>query len=375
MGKRVIRLTESDLRKVILNIISEQNSSIKTIAGSTSPEPIINAKVLTQYGLPANNTNFKGVWSLSGGWDKVIVPTFTKVKNLSMFTPMEGGDDSKDFIEFYVYPKINGRFDAEKRKVIRLEGSGSISADVFYKKDDVTWMLMSVKGSGNGLLALARAMKTDTTNKFPTEINIDLGSKTRKSSMSSWDSGKINSIQPFMNSMSGIVASSILNKLKVKTKDKLFVRLYGKTDDELIDEMEKWITGHDYKFAEKSYDTTKLTKIDLSDLVNVLNDLPKITYDDIRRPKNDRVYQSIYGNKVKVIESRIKEEMVKRIKSYVELEFPDRVDEIMSTIDLKGILRIGYSLENALKGVTYGTGGTSKGAEKSNTSGEYDLGG
>jgi len=68
MAKKIIRLTESDVQKIVRNILNEQ-SGFETIQGSTSPERIVNPKVLTQYGLKANESNYKNFWELRG-WPK-----------------------------------------------------------------------------------------------------------------------------------------------------------------------------------------------------------------------------------------------------------------------------------------------------------------
>ena len=199
MAKKVIRLTESDIRKIVRNILNEQKSGFETIQGSTTPERIVNPKVLTQYGLKADESNYKNFWELKG-WTNAR-KTFVGTKDLSFFTELSTPSDAKlgDFIEFYVTPVNTKGESVGEDKIYKLNKSGSINADIYYKDDDIIYKVTRIIGCQNGLLALARAMKTDTTLKMPNRVKISMSSEKRESSMVSWNPSKINKIQTTFN--------------------------------------------------------------------------------------------------------------------------------------------------------------------------------
>lgn len=363
--KKVIRLSESDLERIVRRVISEQ-SGFEIIKGSTSSEPI-RSNALSVYGLPVNEKNSNSVWELVG-WEDSIVPTFTKSKNLSLFKPVGRGNEPADFIEFLVYPKAR---EGEK-KSFRLDQKGTLNANIYYNEKGVLWRVLKVRGSGNGLLALARALKTDSTPSFPNRIIITMGSETRESSMFSWNPKNINSIQTGLNTILRLIAASVLTKSNLKSQDPIFKKYVGLSNQEISNDIGKVIKTFDDKFTNGSYDRSKLGEIDVAPIVSFLDSLPKISVNDLKKDEN--YFQNVYGKKMDPFFQFVVNEYEKRISSFLKDVSPDNYTQLISSVNPKGFMSIGNSIKKHLSGTKYGETVIGTSAEQTTTKGEYELG-
>lgn len=363
--KKVIRLSESDLERIVRRVISEQNG-FEIIKGSTSSEPI-RSNALSIYGLPVNEKNSNSVWELVG-WEDSIVPTFTKTKNLSLFKPVGRGNEPTDFIEFIVYPKIR---DGEK-KSFRLDQKGTLKANIYYNEKGVLWRVLKVRGSGNGLLALGRALKTDSTPSFPNQIIITMGSETRESSMFSWNPKNINSIQTGLNTILRLIAASILTKSNLKSQDPIFKKYVGLSNQDISKNVGEIIKTLDDKFTNGSYDRSKLGEIDVTPIVSFLNSLPKISMNDL--DKDDNYFQNVYGKKMDPFFQFVVNEYKKRIGMFLKDVSPDNYTQLISAVNPKGDMSIGNSIMKHVSGTKYGQMVPGTSAGQTTTKGEYELG-
>ena len=363
--KKVIRLSESDLESIVRRVISEQNG-FEIIKGSTSSEPI-RGNALSIYGLPVNEKNSNSVWELRG-WEDSIVPTFTKTKNLSLFKPVERGNEPRDFIEFVVYPQVK---DGEIKK-LRLDEKGTLKANIYYKENGVLWRVLKVRGSGNGLLALGRALKTDSTPGFPNQIIITMGSETRESSMFSWNPKNINEIQTGLNTVLRLIAASILTKSNLKSQDPIFKKYVGLSNQVISEEIGEVIKSLDEKFSNGSYDTSKLGEIDVTPIVSFLDSLPKISMNDLKKDEN--YFQSVYGKKMDPFFQFVVNEYKKRLSVFLKDVSPDNYTQLISSVSPKGDMSIGNSIMKHVSGTKYGQMDPVTSARQTTTTGEYELG-
>lgn len=363
--KRVIRLSELDLENIVRRVISEQNG-FEVIKGTTSSEPI-RGNALSNYGLPVNEKNSNSVWEIVG-WGDSILPTFTKTKNLSLFKPVERGNEPQDFIEFYVYKTTK---DGDYRK-LRLDEKGTLKANIFYKENNVLWKVLKVRGSGNGLLALGRALKTDSTPNFPNQIIITMGSDTRESGMLNWNPKNINSIQTGLNTVLRLIAASILTKSNVKSQDPIFNKYVGLSNQDISEEIGNVIKSLDNKFSNGSYDRSKLGEINVTPIVSSLESLPKISLNDLKKDEN--YFQSVYGKKMDPFFQFVVTEYKKRIGTFLKDVSPDNYTQLMSSVDPKGVMSIGNSIIKHLSGTKYGQMTPTTSATRTTTRGEYELG-
>lgn len=363
--KKVIRLSESDLERIVRRVISEQ-SGFEVIKGSTSSEPI-KANALSNYGLPVNEKNSNSVWELVG-WEDSIVPTFTKTKNLSLFKPVGRANEPADFIEFIVYPKIKDG----KKKNFMLDEKGTLKANIYYNEDGVLWRVLKVRGSGNGLLALGRGLKTDSTPSFPNQIIITMGSETRESSMFSWNPKNINSIQTGLNNILRLIAASVLTKSNLKSQDTIFKKYVGLSNQDISNKVGEVIKSFDDKFTNGSYDRSKLGEIDVTPIVSLLDSLPKITMNESN--KENTYFQNVYGKKMDPFFQFVVNEYKKRISSFLKDVSPDNYTQLISAVNPKGYMSIGNSITKHLFGPKYGQMEPRTSAEQITTQGEYELG-
>lgn len=363
--KRVVRLSESDLENIVKRVILEQNG-FEVIKGSTSSEPIKSNALIT-YGLPANKENSNSVWEIAG-WKNAIVPTFTQTKDLSLFKPVQRGSEPIDFIEFIVYPQIQ---DGQGKK-FRLDEKGTLKVNIYYKENGVLWRVLKVRGSGNGLLSLARALKTDTTTKFPNQVIITMGAETRESEMFSWSPKNINSIQTSLNTVLRLIASSILTKSNIESKDPIFQKYVGKSDQDISADIAKVIESMDDKFTNGSYDRTKLGEVNSQQLVSLLNSLPKISMNDLKKDEN--YFQSLYGKKMDPFFQFVVNEYKNRITKFLQDVSPDNYKELMLSVNPRGNMSIGNSIMRHILGAKYGAVSAKGDASRTTTKGEYELG-
>jgi len=379
MAKKIIRLTESDVQKIVRNILNEQ-SGFETIQGSTSPERIVNSKVLTQYGLNANESNYKNFWELRE-W-KNILDTFAKKKNLSSFTELSTPSDAKlgDFIQFYVTPVNNKDERAGDDKIYKLNKSGSINADIYYKDGDIIYKVTRIIGCQNGLLALARAMKTDTTVKMPNRVVISMGSEKRESRMVSWNPSKINNTQTTFNGIARYIASFIITNSKsnypgFKSKDNIHKKLIGQNNTQIANSIVKFIESLDKNFADKDYDRKKLGEINTQPVQTYLSKLPQLKNSDLQSGRhNENYYQKIYEKFNNDIAKFIVDEYKKRIKIYLDENYPEKSESFLSQVKPKTYLPIGRGLDGHINGVNYGKATGGGRATKKTNQGNYELG-
>jgi hypothetical protein len=373
VGMTITEQNDNNYRTSLLN----EQSGFKTIKGSTSPEKIVNSKVLTQYGLKANESNFKNFWELDGR--KNTVNTFTKVKNLSLFTELTTPSDATlgDFIKFYVTPVNSEGERVGEDKIYELNKSGSINADIFYKKDDVTYIVSKIIGCQNGLLALARAMNTDKTNQMPNRVTIEMSAEERESSMISWNPSKVNNTQPVFNAIASLISAYIITKSKpnFESGDERFKDFINKNDVEISNEIVKLIKNSDSLFADEKYDRKKLGDIDIQPIQTYLAKLPKLEdYYFTKGKYNDRKYQAIYDNYKDNIVKYLLDEYKKRIKIYLDENFPENSESYMSQVEPKPYLPIGKGLEYHINGAEAGTPINVSSADKETNQGSYALG-
>jgi len=374
VGMTITEQNENNYRTSLLN----EQSGVKTIKGTTSPEQIVNPKVLTQYGLKANESNFKNFWELDGRPN--TVKTFTEVKNLSLFTELTTPPNATlgDFIKFYVTPinSVNGERVGED-KIYELNGAGSITANIYDKKDDVTYIVSKIIGCQNGLLALARAMKTDTTDEIPNRVTIEMSAEERESSMISWTPSKVNNTQSVFNSIAALISAYIITKSKPNFESdyELFKDFINKNDVEISNEIVKLIKNSDSLFADEKYDRKKLGDIDIQPIQTYLAKLPKLEdYYFTKGKYNDRKYQAIYDNYKDDIVKYLLDEYKKRIKIYLDENFPENSESYMSQVEPKTYLPIGRGLNYHINGAKTGTPINVSSADKETNQGSYELG-
>lgn len=148
------------------------------IAGSASATPIKSSKVLADLGIPGvTEQNFNNTFFYT---DRNGLFTATSTKSMKPFSmTTKRTTESPD----NVYAKYKDGSE------VTLEGNGT--------QEYPTQGLTYIGGAGNGLLALARALKSGT-GKFPTKIKITLAGAMEGSSYR-YDSAKVNDTTPEFN--------------------------------------------------------------------------------------------------------------------------------------------------------------------------------
>jgi hypothetical protein len=370
VGMTIAEQNENNYRTSLLN----EQSGFKTIKGSTSPEKIVDSEVLTHYGLKANESNYKNFWELNGRGK--AVKTFKEVKDLSLFTELPSDATLGDFIKFYVTPLNSEGERVGEDKIYELNKPGSISVDIYDNKDDVTYIVSKIIGCQNGLLALARAMNTDKTNQMPIRVTIEMSAEKRESSMINWNPSKVNNTQHVFNSIARLISAYIITKSKpnFKSGDELFKDFINKNDVEISKTIVNFIKYMDKSFADEKYDTKKLGDIDIKPIQTYLSKLPKLEEHYFQPGSyNDRQYQNKYNNNNDFIRF-IVDEYKKRIKKYLEDNFPEHSESYMSQVEPKTYLSIGKGLDSHINGAKIGTPIDVKSADKETNQGSYELG-
>ena len=363
VGMTIAEQNENNYRTSLLN----EQSGFKTIKGSTSPEKIVDSEVLTHYGLKANESNYKNFWELNGR--EKAVKTFKEVKDLSLFTELPSDATLGDFIKFYVTPLNSEGERVGEDKIYELNKPGSISVDIYDKKDVVTYIVSKIIGCQNGLLALARAMNTDKTNQMPIRVTIEMSAEKRESSMINWNPSKVNNTQHVFNSIARLISAYIF-----KSGDELFKDFINKNDVEISKTIVNFIKYMDKSFADEKYDTKKLGDIDIKPIQTYLSKLPKLEEHYFQPGSyNDRQYQNKYNNNNDFIRF-IVDEYKKRIKKYLEDNFPEHSESYMSQVEPKTYLSIGKGLDSHINGAKIGTPIDVKSADKETNQGSYELG-
>ncbi len=414
--KKVIRLTESDLVDIVKNIIVEQNYS--EIKGTTDPKRVVGLSVLTGAGLAADENNFRGRWVLE---QPNIYKTFNQTKNLSLFrnlTPKSpaGGEN---FIEMTVQRflpnqlnpdktiKVKGGADTTTPPVVEsLTNTGSKTFNVRYADSDGkhVWSLIRVVASGNGLLALSRALLESTG--LPNKITIGMSQTTRESGGYTYNATKVANITPILNLISNMTAASIITKsglLEPSTKryvsgDMVSIgRYFGKTNEEIANLMAQSLYHLDENFIPQGEQETFRKKMDASGkpllpsynsapFLTILNQLPIL--EDISGLYDGNTPQqkwSIMQNEVDKLYSKFNEQIknvaVEQYKnrlisffSFVYKDGSQATQLVSSTTFRSASLTIQGSIENAVVGVKYtGTTAPPKAGE-TKTSNTYQVG-
>lgn len=209
MGQKVIRLTENDLLNIVKKVIEEQ--AYHTLTATTDPTPIVNAETLQKTGLPCDNTNFKKMWVSTQIKDGRDVKGLWSLKNLSTFKVSEEVPPTEDYFAVRVFKKVkradNKGFtyspDRESKLFELKKGEGTKTFNTFYMEPNdpnTIWEIGSIKAAGNGLLALARGLKTyKSTGKVPNQITIGFAQSERVSASMGIDMGSINNISSWIN--------------------------------------------------------------------------------------------------------------------------------------------------------------------------------
>lgn len=385
MGKRIIRLTEADIEKIVKKVILEQDR-FRTIKGTTSPENIASPEVLKRYGLPVNDSNYKGVWKLDtsdGDFNETIGEMF-KLKNLSLFDYV-GNSGGGNFIEFKVRSVTGPGERPEEKPPIRIENGEPINADILYKDSDGTWWrVYSIEGSGNGLLALGRALKNNSSGAVPNRITLILGAETRESGEKEWNANKINNIQAFLNSISSIIAHYILKKSGAETsKHEQFNYIINEnySVEDIACEIARYIMAMDKNFLPEARVNTGLTcneiskQIPIETILNNLTALSGLTLNQIINPVLNDLSNAYDSNPNK-------NENVNNIFNYIIEKYNERVDKFISTEfpgtnftpNPVGKLYVGNAIENAINGIETIKGTDISSVGKEESSAEYELG-
>lgn len=223
MGQKLIKLTENDLLKIVKRVISEQ--SYHTLNATTDLTPIVKSETLQKTGLPCDNTNFKKMWVSAG-----FVNQLWSTKDLSTLKVSEEVPPTEDYFAVMVFKKVkksdNSGFmtspDREQKLFELKKGEGSKTFNTFYTEPNnpnTIWQIGSIKAAGNGLLALARGLKTYTSpDKVPNQITIGFEQSERVSSSLSIDMGKVNDLSTFIHGLAEdfVIAAFMKNGINSK---------------------------------------------------------------------------------------------------------------------------------------------------------------
>lgn len=414
--KKVIRLTESNLVEIVKQVIAEQNFS--EVRGTTDPTRIANLSVLSDAGLPADINNFRGRWVLE---QPNVYKTFSQVKNLSLFknlTPKSpaGGED---FIEMTVQRfvpnqlnpdntvKVKGGADASTPPVVEsLTKSGSKTFNIKYKDPDGkhVWSLIKIVASGNGLLALSRALLESTG--MPNKITIGMSQTDRTSGGYTYNAAKIANITPTLNLLSNMVAASIITKSGLLEPSlKSFVsgdpqsvgRYFNMSNDNLANLMAKYLYVFDSEFIPTEQIEMYRKKTDASGkavlpnynsqpFLDILNKIP--VFNDIQglidgsgpQQKWNLISQDVtklYSQFNQLIRNAVVEQYKKRLISFFTEVYKDanQATELVNSTQFRSAsMTIEDSFEHAVVGVKYlGAVGGNKASEKK-TSNTYEVG-
>lgn len=160
------------------NAPDQTKIAYKEITGSATAVPIVSSKVLTDLGIPGvTQENFNTTFFYT---DRNGLFTAMSKKSMTPFSmTTKRTTESPD----NVYARYKDGSE------ITLEGEGT--------QEYPTQGLTYIGGAGNGLLALARAIKSGT-GSFPTKIKITLAG-TMEGSSYSYDSTKVNDTTPEFN--------------------------------------------------------------------------------------------------------------------------------------------------------------------------------
>lgn len=414
--KKVIRLTESNLVNIVKQVLLEQNFS--EIRGTTDPTPIAKLSVLTDAGLPADENNFRGRWMLEV---PNINRTFNETKNLSLFknqTPKSpaGGENYIEmtvqrFVPNQLNPdrtiKVKGGADTTTPPVIEsLTNSGSKTFNVKYPDPDGkhVWSLIRIVASGNGLLALSRALLESTGT--PNKITIGMSQSTRESGGYTYNASRISNIAPTLNLISNMVVGSIITKsgLNSPSTKKLVsgdpsgsLKFIGLTNEVIADSMARYLYTFDQNFIPENQIETFRKKVDPSGkpllpnynskpFLDILNKIPQ--FNDVQGLFDGNNGDQRWSNVGRTIEQQysvfneqfriaVIEQYKKRLIAFFTNVYKDenQANQLVNSTQFRdATLTIERSFENAIKGVKYtGTASAPKAGEMK-TSNTYEVG-
>jgi len=414
--KKVIRLTESDLVNIVKNIIVEQNYS--EIKGTTDPKRVVGLSVLTGAGLPADENNFRGRWVLE---QPNIYKTFSSTKNLSLFRNLapKSPADAENFIEMTVQRflpnqlnpdktiKVKGGADTTTPPVVEsLTNTGSKTFNVRYADSDGkhVWSLIRVVASGNGLLALSRALLESTG--LPNKITIGMSQTARESGGYTYNATKVANITPILNLISNMTAASIITKsglLEPSTKryvsgDMVSIgRYFGKTNEEIANLMAQSLYHLDENFIPQGEQETFRKKMDASGkpllpsynsapFLTILKQLPILEdisglYDgNSPQQKWDLIQNDVtklYSKFNEQIKNAAVEQYKNRLISFFSFVYKDgsqATQLVGSTTFRSASLTIQGAIENAIVGVKYTGSVAPPKAGETKTSNTYQRG-
>jgi len=413
--KKVIRLTESNLVDIVKKVITEQNYS--EVQGTTDPTRIAKLSVLTNAGLPADEANFRGRWVLE---QPNIYKTFGEVKNLSLFKNQnpKSPADSENYIEVTVQRflpnvlnpdrtvKVKGGPDLSTPPVVEsLTNNGTKTFNVKYKDPDGKhiWSLVQIVASGNGLLALSRALNESTG--MPNKITIGMSQTQRTSGGFTYDASKIANTTPTLNSLSNITTAAIINKSDFDASTKKYVsgdmsgigRYFDKTNEQLADIMAKSLYFFDTQFIPKEQIQTYRTKVDASGklllpnynsapFLEILNKLPVFTdfqsLFDANTVQQRWDYISVnvtksYSKFNDMIKNEVVEQYKKRLIAFFTMVYKDanQATQLVNSTQFRSAsLTIERSFQNAIVGVKYTSVANLDKATEKKTGASYEVG-
>jgi len=414
--KKIIRLTESDLVNIVKGVLVEQNYS--EIKATTDPLRVKSLSVLTDAGLPADESNFRGRWVLE---QPNIYKTFSQTKNLSLFRNLapKSPADGENYIEMMVQRfmpnqlnpdktvKVKGGPDTTTPPVVEsLTNSGMKTFNVKYPDPDGKhiWSLIRIVASGNGLLALSRALLESTT--LPNKITIGMSQTARESGGYAYNATKVANITPILNLISNMVAASIITKSGLLDPSiKRFVSgdmrgvgpYFGKTNEDIANLITQSIYFLDENFIPKGQIETFRKKIDSSgkpllpnynsaSILAILNQMPIM--EDISglfdgsspQQKWDWIQKDVdnlYSKFNEQIKNAVVEQYKARLISFFASVYKDTnqaTQLVNSTAFRSASMTIQDSFENAVKGVKYIGAVATPQAGETRTSNVYDVG-
>ena len=198
--------------------------------------------------------------------------------------------------------------------------------------------------------------------------------------MVSWNPSKINKIQTTFNGIARYIASFIITNSKsnypgFSSKDDIYKKYIGKDSAQISDIIVKFIELLDKNFADNDYDRTKLGEINTQPIQSYLSKLPQLKNSDLISGKhNENYYQKIYKKFNDDIVNYLIDEYKKRIKIYLDENYPEKSESFLSQVKPKTYLPIGRGLDGHINGVNYGKGTVDGGATKKTNQGDYELG-
>ena len=406
--KNIVKLTESDLIKIVKTILNEQEFS--ELKGTTSKEPIVSPEVMTKPGLNANAQNFKGRWVLN---TKDIYATFFITKNLSLFknlTPVapKGGEDYFEvtvsrFTKQVTNPnktiKTPSTLDTTTQpKVESLVGKGSKTFNTYYvdpTDPNYIWKISKIVASGNGLLAFSRALVT-SQSAYPNKLTIGFSQETRTSSAYKYDPSSIGSITFTLNGAMKAAAMTIVNRVGMKkTNDKYAVSYLNKSNEEIAKMITTYMYMNDGKFIpEEELQTARnnknLVNYDPSTIAGILNSMPspdrtlmELIYKGIENievnPYSKKTLKdkatALYGSFQKSIRDEIVRQYKLRLVSYLKLKNPNAQQTVdqMQFSEYPSV-KIQDAFNDVVYGVNYQGEVKTPSASQKKQGGSYALG-